>query len=130
MNLLIDSSAYIGWMRAQEDVPALVRPWIMRGECFMCGVVRAEVLRGIRRERQRERMGEIFDVMCEARLDSAFWKRVTTLARNLDRMGVILPLPDLAIAQAAIDCDATLITLDKHFAQIPNLTTLKKLPPA
>lgn len=129
MNVMLDSSVCIKWLREQRDIRVMLRPWIVRGECFMCGVVRAEVLRGVIRAPQHDRLGEIFDVMCEAPLGSAFWKRVTNLAWNLDRRGVILPLPDLAIAQAAIDCEATLITLDKHFAQIPKLTILKELPP-
>lgn len=130
MNLLIDSSIYIDWMRKEQDVPALLRPWIVRGECFMNGLIRAEVLRGIRRERQRDRMSEIYDVMNEAPMNSAYWRRVSLLAWNLDRVGVVLPLPDVAIAQTAIDCQCTIITLDNHFKQIPKLTVLKELPPA
>jgi predicted nucleic acid-binding protein len=130
MNLLIDSSIYIDWMRKEQDVPALLRPWIVRGECFMNGLIRAEVLRGIRRERQRDRMSEIYDVMNEAPMNSAYWRRVSLLAWNLDRMGVVLPLPDVAIAQTAIDCQCTIITLDNHFSQIPKLNALKELPPA
>ena len=129
MNVLIDSSAYIAWMREERDLPALLRPWVVRGECFMNGLIRAEVLRGVRRERQRERMSEIFDVLNEAPLNSAFWRRVSLLAWNLDRAGVVLPLPDLAIAQTALDCECTVITLDNHFTQIPKLHVLRDLPP-
>ncbi len=130
MNLLIDSSVYIDWLRKERDIPALLRPWIVRGECFMNGLIRAEVLRGIRRERQRDRMAEIYDVMNEAPMNSAFWRRVSLLAWNLDRAGVVLPLADIAIAQTAIDCECAIVTLDNHFDHIPKLTTLKELPPA
>lgn len=128
MNVMLDSTVCIGWLREQRDIREMLRPWIARGECFVCGIVRAEVLRGTIRATQRDRLGEIFDVMCEAPLGSAFWKRVSNLAWSLDRQGVIVPLPDVAIAQAAIDCEATLITLDKHYLQIPQLRISKVLP--
>ena len=129
MNVVVDSSVWIGWLRAHEDIVESVRPWIQRGELFLNGIIRAEVLRGIIREHQRDRMAEIFDVMNEAPTNSAFWKRVGLLAWNMDRMGVILPLPDLVIAQTALDCDAAIISTDKHYLHIPRLRVLDQLPP-
>jgi predicted nucleic acid-binding protein len=128
MNVIIDSSVYISWLRTQQHIPALLRPWIVRGECFMNGIIRVEVLRGVINARQRDRMAEIFDVMNEAPLHSTFWRRVAQLAWNMDRIGVTLPLPDLAIAQTAIDCNATVITQDQHFRHIPKINFRDSLP--
>lgn len=126
--VLIDSSVYIDWLRRRHDFVRELQPWLVSGTLFQCGVIRVEVLRGIREPRQRARMDQIFEIASEVQLSPVFWDRVLGLALRLDRAGLMVPIPDLVVAQAAIDTEAVLVSLDGHFERIPGLRTSRILP--
>jgi hypothetical protein len=58
---------------------------------------------------------------------SAVWHSATELAWELDRKGIVLPLPDLVVAACALSMEATVITIDTHFAKIPKLKIRREL---
>ena len=107
----------------------MLAPWIQHGALWGCGVIRVEVLRGIVNSAQKDRIAAFFDVLPEIPSDANLWQEVTDLAWRLDRSGKVLPLTDLMIAVSAQRVGATVISLDEHFAQIPNLVWHKELPP-
>jgi predicted nucleic acid-binding protein len=125
--MLVDSTIYIDLLRRGEDVPFLLRPALLSGELFVCGVVRAEVLREIRSVVIRDELSELFDLMTEVPTDMRIWRKVTDLAWTLDRQGSVLPLTDLVIASCAIVVGAAVVTNDPHFSKIPGLTIKKSL---
>jgi hypothetical protein len=43
--MLVDSTIYIDLLRHGEDIPFILRPSLLSGQLFVCGVIRAEVLR-------------------------------------------------------------------------------------
>ena len=49
------------------------------------------------------------------------WREAADLAWKLDRMGKILPSTDLVIAVTAISVGATVISVDRHFWEVPGL---------
>src|SRR5690606_25120455 len=59
---LVDSAAYIDLMRAGEDPRQVLAPLLRSGRLYNCGVVRAEVLRGIRIEKHYAQMEQFFDI--------------------------------------------------------------------
>ena len=126
--LVVDSSVYIHWLKQRTDFVSMLYPWISEGLLYQCGIIRTEVLRGIKDPKQRQQMSTVFEVACEVQLIPAFWDGVVALAWSLDRQGVIVPLPDLAIAQCALDRDATLVSLDEHFRYVPGLKWNRTLP--
>ena len=125
--MLVDSTIYIDLLRRGEDVQFLLRPALLGGQLFVCGVVRAEVLRGIRSVVVRDELSELFDLMTEVPTDTPVWRKATDLAWTLDRRGVVLPLTDLVIASCALVVGAAVVTNDPHFSQIPGLTVKKSL---
>ncbi|MBC7368007.1 MAG: PIN domain-containing protein [Undibacterium sp.] len=94
---------------------------LKRGELVACGVVRAEVLRGVVSVGARERMELLLAAMHEAPMGPAIWNEVAELAWELDRRGEVLPLTDIAIAEYAREAGATMITTDPHFKKVPGL---------
>ena len=125
--MLVDSTIYIDLLRRGEDVQFLLRPALVGGQLFVCGVVRAEVLRGIRSVVVRDELSELFDLMMEVPTDTRVWRKATDLAWTLDRRGVVLPLTDLVIASCALVVGAAVVTNDPHFSQIPGLTVTRSL---
>ena len=127
--VVVDSSLYIHWLKQRVDFARLLSPWMTDGELFHCGVIRVEVLRGVISAPQRDRMDAFFQLTSEIQMTPPFWDCVLDLAWRLDRKGIIIPVPDLAIAQCALAQNATLVSLDERFRHVPGLKHQKNLPP-
>jgi predicted nucleic acid-binding protein len=119
--ILVDSTLYIAWLRARSDPTVALGEPLRRHEAATCGIVRAEVLRGIVSPVVQPRMAGLFDLMHEIPLDGSLWTEAAELAWTLDRQGVVLPLADLAIAACGRRIGATVVTTDPHFSRIPGL---------
>ena len=124
----MDSTHYIEWLRNRTDFAHLLESWIRSQSLFICGIIRAEVIRGIISPKQRRRVEEFFELIPEIPTDSKIWNKVSDLAWRMDREGMILPLSDLIIAACAMRVGATVITLDQHFHEIPGLEYHEDLP--
>lgn len=125
---LIDSATYIDLMRAGEDPRQVLAPLLRAGRLYNCGIIRAEVLRGIKIEKRYQQMEQFFDIVPEVPADPRLWREVSQLGWTLGRQGKWPPVTDLAIAAAALRIRATLISPDAHFKDIPNLSVTKSLP--
>ena len=119
--ILVDSCLYIRWLRERADIFDELGDHLRRGDLATCGVVRAEVLRGVVSVPARERMELLFAAMHEVAMVPELWTEVAELAWELDRRGEVLPLTDIAIAACAKQAVATVITTDLHFAKVPGL---------
>jgi predicted nucleic acid-binding protein len=128
MALIVDSAIYIEHLRGSRDIRGALKPFVRSGELYNCGVVRAEVLRGIKNPRFRLEMEAFFDVVPEIPTDAKMWRQVSALAWQLDRNGSTLPLADLVIACCALRIDAAVITTDGHFSAVPGLRVRPDLP--
>jgi predicted nucleic acid-binding protein len=125
--MLVDSTIYIDLLRRGEDIPFVLRPFLLSRQLFICGVIRAEVLRGIRTIEMRNELSELFDLMAEVPTDARIWGKVMDLAWKLDRRGAVLPLTDLVIACCAFAVDTTVVTADPHFSRISGLKVKRTL---
>jgi predicted nucleic acid-binding protein len=119
--MLVDSTIYIDLLRRGEDIPFVLRPSLTSGQLFVCGVVRVEVLRGIRTVEIRNELADMFDLMVEVPTDGLIWRKAEELAWRLDRRGIVLPLTDIVIACCALAVDTAVVTNDPHFSKIPGL---------
>jgi predicted nucleic acid-binding protein len=126
--LLIDSSVYIDWMRKRREfIPEILRLQ-PANPVLICGIIEAEVARGILAAKQRDRFLEFTRLLERIETDTQLWTETSLLAWNLDRKGMTLPLTDIAIAACAKKTGAVLVTLDSDFQKIPGLKTLSRLP--
>jgi predicted nucleic acid-binding protein len=128
MNYIIDSTVFIAWMRAGQNPIRRLAPWLRSGALVGCGIIRAEVLRGMIAEPARKEMTLLFEHIPDVPLSTDAWNETAELAWRLDRCGRVLPLPDLAIAICAQRAKATLVTRDRHFRDIPSLVLRDDLP--
>jgi len=127
---LIDSAAYIDLMRAGADPRQVLAPLLRDGRLYNCGVVRAEVLRGMRVEKLYGQMEQFFDIVPEVPTDPRLWREVSRLGWELGRKGKWPPVSDLAIAAAALRVRAILISPDAHFREVPGLVVYATLDEA
>lgn len=125
---LVDSATYIDLMRAGRDPRQVLAPMLREGRLYNCGIIRAEVLRGIKIEKRCQQMEQFFDIIPEVPTDSRLWGQVSHLGWELGRKGKWPPATDLAIAAAALRIHATLVSPDAHFKDIPGLKLLRALP--
>jgi predicted nucleic acid-binding protein len=127
---LVDSSFYINHLRATRDFRILLQPHVEKRSVLTCGLIRLEVLRGIRVEAFKREVAEFFAILADIPLDGEVFEKAIEIGWKLDRRGIVLPATDIIIGAAALAYDATVITTDSHFKLIPGLSTASHFPAA
>ena len=124
---LVDSSFFIDRLRAGidplEELAAVSEDW----EFLTCGVVRIEVLRGLKHKTVHQRMADFMGCMLEVPTRNAGWERAAELAWKMDRLGQPMQVTDLVIATCAMEADAVILTFDSDFARVPGLHAIHSL---
>jgi len=123
--ILIDSNIYIGFARQGVDPIGELGDRFEMTDLATCGVVEAEVIRGLRFPKRKQRIIDFFKIIQRLPTPSALWNEVSELAWSMDRKGNVLPLPDLIIAACALRADAAVLTNDQHFHAVPDLTVIE-----
>lgn len=126
--ILVDSSVYIRLLRQRLDPVAVLFEHYDTVNLVTCGMVRLEVMRGVRVPRARERLEEFMSVMQYVQADERLWREATDLAWRIDRLGQPIQATDAVIAASAIRLGASVLTLDTDFQRVPGLHVLT-LPP-
>jgi len=124
---LVDSNVFIALTRHRVDLSR----WLggRFEDIYTCGMVRLEVLRGMKNPRERDAMAAFFDVLCHVLTDNKLWEQATELGWKLDRLGRTIPAQDILIAACALRAGVPVLTADKHFENIPGLMVIPFLNP-
>ena len=128
IEILVDTNVYIDLMKYGRDPVSTLGEWVGSSELVTCGMVRLEVLRGLKNPRVRQRISSFMDIMINVRTDAAFWPDAIDLAWQLDRQGKVIPGTDIIIAACALRTSAAVMTSDSHFRHIDGLRVIT--PPA
>lgn len=126
-NILVDSTFFIDRLRASGDPFEELNARALDYNFLTCGVVVAEVLRGMKIKNTHQRFATLFSCMIYVPTPNRIWERVTDLAWELDRVGRGMQITDLVIAACALDADAAVLTADSDFARVPGLRVLRRL---
>ncbi len=118
---LVDSNVYIDLLRSGLDPSEELTRNISTTDLATCGMIRVEVLRGVKMPVVRDRLAGFFDVLQNVPSDNLLWDETAMLAWKMDRCGQIIPATDLLIAACALRIGAVVLTSDAHFAGIPGL---------
>jgi predicted nucleic acid-binding protein len=124
IEILVDTNVYIDLMKYGRDPVSILGEWVGSSELVTCGMVRLEVLRGLKNPRVRQRISSFMDIMINVRTDAAFWPEATDLAWQLDRQGKVIPGTDIIIAACALRNSAAVLTSDAHFRFIEGLQVI------
>lgn len=126
--ILVDTNVYIRLLRQNRDPAAAFFEHFDTVHLVTCGMIRLEVLRGIRHERTRDRLGRFMDTMQYVPTDPALWDEAALLAWRADRAGYVIPNTDAFIAACAIRRSAAILTHDIDFQRIPGLAVITPPP--
>jgi predicted nucleic acid-binding protein len=124
---LVDSSFFIGCLRAGGDPLEELAGHSDDWELLTCGVVQVEVLRGMKQKKAHQRMVNYMGCMLYVPTLNAVWERAAALAWDLDRLGRTMQVTDLLIASCALESDAAVLTFDSVFLNVPDLRTIRML---
>jgi predicted nucleic acid-binding protein len=124
---MVDSSWYITQARLGKDPLKELSLVALDRDIAVCGLIMAEVGRGIRERKFLEKFIQAWSVMLFVPSTQQRWRDTLELAWNLDRKGVVLPLQDLHIAACALSIGAALLTEDAHYRKINGLTVIQDL---
>jgi predicted nucleic acid-binding protein len=125
--LLIDSCFYLSSLRQGRDPFRELSVAAHTRDLVICGVIRCEVGRGLKTPKLREKFAAVWDVMINVPTDNRIWQDAEKLAWDLDRSGITLPLTDIVIGCCAKRIGAVVLTFDRHFHEIPELTVTDRL---
>jgi len=120
--VVVDTSVWVGFLRGGRDRDAAaVEELVRSARAVTCGIVRAELLAGVKDAAQRDRLQEALAGLDYVEMREQTWKRVGELAAGLRGKGRTLPMSDLIAAALAIEHDLSVFTIDNHFRQVPGL---------
>lgn len=127
-DVLIDSNVFIALIRHRGDPSIPLVQWAGSRNLLVCGMVRLEVLRGIRSAKARQALETFMDVMVNVPSDANLWNRALELAMDCDRKGFVVSNPDAVIAASALKAHAAVMTSDAHFSRIDGLQVISPPP--
>ncbi len=122
--VLIDSNVFINLMKTHGDPAPWLYRWAGVRNLVVCGMVRVEVLRGVKSQKAYRRLNDFMDVMVNVPTSNRLWDQAATLAWKLDRQGLVIPGTDVVIAASAIAIGAAVLTSDAHFKRIEGLQVI------
>lgn len=120
---LVDSNVFISLLRRGDDPLRWLEPRL--DDIYTCGMVRLEVLRGVKSPQQRDEIGGFFNVLCNIPTDDRLWEDAAELEWELDRDGKTIPAQDILIAACAMRAGVPVLTADTHFDLVPGLPVIR-----
>jgi predicted nucleic acid-binding protein len=124
--ILVDSSIFIDLLRAGRDPVMALGHRFATVDLATSGMVRLEVMRGIRVPRVYTRLGQFFDVMMNVPVDNRLWDEAVAVARDAQGRGYTIPGTDALIAASALRVGAAVFSFDKHFDYVQGLTVIRE----
>ena len=124
--VLVDTNIWIEFFRPRSESGHLVENLLADNAVWMCGVVMFEVLKGIRSEEEKAKLLSIFEILPYAEMTKSLWQKASELSVSLRKRGLSLPNSDLFIAAIAFEQNLFVLTLDRHFSQIPGVKLYEK----
>ena len=127
--VIVDTSAWIESFRPESNVELreTVRRLTLEGRILLPGIIKVEILRGIRSLKEYERLNELLKSLTYLPVEENFWERLAKFSFHLLGEGLTIPLTDTYIALLAIENNVPLLHCDRHFDLISQKTELKIL---
>jgi tRNA(fMet)-specific endonuclease VapC len=117
--LLIDTSAWIDFFRGKQNaVTDTVQLALQLGQARLCGLVKAELLQGVKTKKEKQQLSILFDAVESLPTHELDWEVAGNTLQALRESGITLPLTDALIAAIAIRHKAQVLTLDHHFSHL------------
>jgi tRNA(fMet)-specific endonuclease VapC len=121
MKTIVDTSVWIEYLKNRSPIAENLDHLLMAGNIFTVGPVVSELLQGAKTEKDYQLLKNSIDGLPFIEATFENWTLAGEISYKLRRKGITLPITDCVIAALAIHHNASVMTYDRHFANIPNL---------
>ena len=124
---LIDTSAWIDFLRKSDGkVGDKVAELIRSDNAYIAGPIQTELLQGVRGKKEISQLTTLLTIIPCTPVEPDDWCTTGNTLRALREQGLTIPLTDVLIATIAKRNNMYVLTLDKHFFDLPvKLVALK-----
>jgi len=125
--LLPDTSSWVHYLRpgGATDLKMAMREALAQGRIATCWVVKTELLIGARDVAAYEVLRDALRGVVDIPITEQTWNDVARLGYDLRKQGLLVPLPDLVIAQCAIGSERVVWHADADFERIRDCSPLR-----
>ncbi len=121
-SVIPDTCAWIDYFNGRATTLAdAVAQALNDRDVITCGVVMYELFQGVRSDKEAEVLRAAFSPLRYLEMESELWLAAARLSASLRGGGITLPFSDIIIATIAHHHDLIILTIDKHFLQVPDL---------
>ncbi len=131
--ILVDTTVWVDFFAGRPSLHvAALEQFLRTGEdIYICGIVLAEVLQGIRSDSEYTKTKDYFESLVFLPMTHDTFLRSSQVYRALRKKGITIRAPlDCMIASVAIEHGVPLLHNDRDFDKIANHTDLKVVKPA
>jgi predicted nucleic acid-binding protein len=121
MNILIDSSIWIDFLRNPPGGNSDFAESLRSGRAVACPVVWVEICSGIKGKREELVFRQAMELCPSLEMDAEVWRMAAAIGRMAKKAGLNCPLADVLIAACAKRHGADLMHRDKHLAALMKL---------
>ena len=124
--ILADTSAWIASFQSEgyASLKEKLRSALERNLLAITGIILCELLQGAKNQTEYESLRARLSALPYLPTPEEFWERAGKLSFALRRKGIVVPTPDVVIAQMALDNQCSVLHCDKHFDLIARHTEL------
>ncbi len=126
--VLFDSSLWIEILRKRgnESLKSEMEEVIKQERIVICGIVKIEVLQGVREKKEFKKLKKIFEGFPELTFDKESADIACEIAWKMRRRGNPQPLSDIIISAICLRYGLELWHLDYHFEEIAKIFPIKQ----
>ncbi|MBC7980515.1 MAG: PIN domain-containing protein [Armatimonadetes bacterium] len=121
MSVLIDTSAWIDFLRNGRLKNPEVAVALETGGAVLCHAVWTELWSGLRGKREESVLMNIREACGWLEIDTSVWELAAGISRAARQLGLNCPLADVLIAACAKHHRTELLHRDKHFEALLKL---------
>ncbi len=119
--VIADTCVWIEFFRTKSEMSNRMRDLIASSSVAGTGLIIAELLQGIKSNKEREIIIDIFNTIEYLEITKDIWTESGILSRKLRSLGKTIPLSDIIIACCAKKHQYQIFTIDKHFQAITDI---------
>ncbi|MFO0794931.1 MAG: PIN domain-containing protein [Candidatus Brocadiaceae bacterium] len=122
--VIADTCVWVEFFRTKSVISDRLRDLISNNSVVGVGTIIAELLQGIKTNKEREIIIEIFNTIEYLEITRDIWIESGNLAKELRSQGKTIPVSDIVIACCAKEYRYQIFTIDKHFQDIPDIKVI------
>ena len=129
MRVLIDSSAWVDFLREGRSKQPEVAAALESGRAVLCPVIWAELWIGVVGKREEVVLSHIREVCGWLEMDAAVWESASLLGRVAKRQGLNCPLADVLVVACARYHEVDILHRDKHIDSLLAISKTSRRKP-